>query len=138
MEECIFCKIVQGKSSCHKIYEDKNFLAFLDLYPFNPGHVLVIPKKHYRWVWQVKNAANYWAVANKIALVINKILKPETVLFITAGFEIPHAHIHLVPRFANDGHGRFLILENKKNIPETEMKRIANKLNFFIKRGGAI
>ena len=47
MEDCIFCKIVKGEIPCHKVYEDDDVLAFLDISPVNPGHTLVIPKRHY-------------------------------------------------------------------------------------------
>ncbi|MDP9249341.1 MAG: HIT domain-containing protein, partial [bacterium] len=52
-QECIFCKIVKGEVPAIKVYEDENFLAFLDIRPMGPGHTQVIPKKHYRFVWDL-------------------------------------------------------------------------------------
>lgn len=103
MDDCIFCKIVNGQIPCHKIYEDENFLAFLDIKPFAKGHTLVIPKKHYRWVYDVPNFNEYWQVAQKIALDIkNSSLNPEYISFLTMGNEVLHAHIHVIPRFMSD------------------------------------
>ncbi len=128
MNDCVFCQIIKGKLPSYKVYEDKDFLGFLDIYPFNPGHILVIPKKHLRWVWQVENAEEYWSIANKLALRVIKNLKPKTIFFVTAGYEIIHAHIHIVPRFKNDGHGSFIKFDNKKNITKEKMQEIADKI----------
>ena len=53
MQECIFCQIVAGKLPSYKVYEDEEFLAFLDIFPKSTGHTLVIPKKHVEWVWDL-------------------------------------------------------------------------------------
>ena len=55
MEDCIFCKIAQGKIPSYKIWEDKNNLAFLDVNPLNPGHVLLIPKKHEDYLFDLND-----------------------------------------------------------------------------------
>lgn len=103
MDDCVFCKIVSGEIPCRKVFEDENFLAFLDIKPFAIGHVLVIPKKHYRWVYDVPNFGEYWQVAQKIALDIkNSPLNPEYISFLTMGNEVPHAHIHIIPRSTED------------------------------------
>jgi len=70
MDDCIFCKIVKGEIPAFKVYEDNDFLAFLDINPISVGHTLLIPKKHYRWVYDVPNFGEYWQVAQKIALSI--------------------------------------------------------------------
>jgi histidine triad (HIT) family protein len=126
---CIFCQIIKGKIPCHKVYEDDDFLGFLDIRPFNPGHALVIPKKHYRWVWQVPKVGQYWQAANKVALAQLKVLvNPLAVFFLTSGFEIEHAHIHVLPRFKNDGHGGFVKFGNFKKISQKQMQTIAKKI----------
>ena len=79
--DCVFCKIVNKEIHANIVYEDDNFLAFLDIHPQSPGHTLVIPKKHYRWVWDVPIDMNdekgltrdsaigkYFEVVAKIAL----------------------------------------------------------------------
>ena len=60
-QNCIFCKIISGTIPSYKIYEDVNFLAFLDIHPQTPGHAQVIPKNHHRWVWDVPNIGEYFA-----------------------------------------------------------------------------
>jgi histidine triad (HIT) family protein len=128
MENCIFCKIVAGEIPCYKIYEDADFLAFLDIQPFNPGHVLVIPKKHFRWVWDVSNVGSYYELAAKIALAQKKALNTDYVVSLVMGQQVPHAHIHLVPRFANDGHEEGVNPKNIKEISKEEMLEIAEKI----------
>jgi len=103
MSDCIFCKIIKGEIPCHKVYEDDNFLAFIDINPVSLGHTLLIPKTHYRWVYDVPNFGEYWQVAQKIALNIkNSPLNPEYISFLTMGNEVPHAHIHIIPRSQKD------------------------------------
>ncbi len=93
MENCIFCKIIAGEIPCHKVYEDADFLAFLDIRPISAGHTLVIPKQHYRWVWDVPNAGPYFEVARKVALAQKKAFNTDEVFSKIVGEEVPHAHI---------------------------------------------
>lgn len=127
--ECIFCKIISGEIPSYKVYEDENFFAFLDIRPLNPGHTLVIPKKHYRWVWDVENIGGYFEVVKKIANAIKKVLNTDYVVSLVFGEEVPHAHVWLAPRFEGDGHGGAIELKNVKAISEKEMKSIAEKIN---------
>lgn len=64
---CIFCEIVKGEIPAYKVYEDGNFLAFLDINPQSPGHTQVITKKHYRWVWDVPSESDEPASAKATA-----------------------------------------------------------------------
>jgi histidine triad (HIT) family protein len=95
--DCIFCKIVKGEIPAEKVYEDGNFLAFLDIHPLSAGHTLVIPKKHYRWVWDIPDAGVYFEVARKIALAIKQSFGTEYVFLKIIGEEVLHAHIWLFP-----------------------------------------
>lgn len=97
MENCIFCKIVQGEIPSHKVYEDEKFLAFLDIRPLSPGHTLVIPKKHYRWVWDLPNVGEYFEVVRKIAKAQQKAFNTEWILSKIIGDEVIHAHIWVFP-----------------------------------------
>lgn len=97
MAECIFCKIVRGAVAAEKIYEDSNFIAFLDVKPLSPGHTLIVPKKHYRWVWDVPNVGAYFEVAQRIAIAERKAFGTEFILSKVIGDEVPHAHIWLFP-----------------------------------------
>lgn len=94
---CIFCKIVSGEIPAHKIYEDENFLAFLDINPQSPGHTQVIPKEHVRWVWDYENVCAYFEVVKKIALAQRKAFDTEWILSKIVGDEVPHAHIWVFP-----------------------------------------
>jgi histidine triad (HIT) family protein len=97
MENCVFCKITKGEIPSYKVYEDKNFLAFLDIHPVSPGHTLIIPKVHHRWVWDVPNTEEYFEVAKKIALAQRKAFNTEMILSKVYGEEVPHAHVWIYP-----------------------------------------
>lgn len=97
MDDCIFCKIVNGDIPCYKIYEDDEFLAFLDISEFTEGHTLVIPKKHFRFIWDVENMQGYGNAVKKICNHFTKELGYKYVDTLSFGRMVPHAHIHLVP-----------------------------------------
>ena len=104
MENCVFCKVVHGELPSTKVYEDEHFLAFLDIRPQAPGHTLVIPKEHYRWVWDLPagrqaspNLGDYFEVVGTIARALQKAFGVEMVLSKIIGEEVPHAHIWLFP-----------------------------------------
>jgi histidine triad (HIT) family protein len=97
MKDCIFCKIVKKEIPAHIVYEDDDFLAFLDIHPQSPGHVQVIPKRHYRWVWEVPNVGQYFEVVRKIAQAQQKAFKTEFILSKIVGDEVEHAHIWVFP-----------------------------------------
>lgn len=97
MDDCIFCKIVAGEIPAHKVYEDDDFFAFLDIHPQTPGHTQVIPKQHIRWVWDVPNVGAYFEVVKKIALAERKAFGTEWILSKIIGDEVPHAHIWVFP-----------------------------------------
>ena len=129
MDDCIFCKIVRGEIPCYKVYEDDKFLAFLDINPISTGHTLLIPKIHYRWVYDVPEFGEYWEIAKKIALNIkNSSLTPEFISFLTVGNEVPHAHIHITPRTGLDNIAPVLDNLPKLRPSEEEFKNIAQKI----------
>jgi len=97
MDNCIFCKIVAGEIPAHKVYEDDNFLAFLDIHPQAPGHVQVIPKQHYRWVWDMPEVGPYFELVSKIANAQRKAFQTEWILAKVIGDEVPHAHVWVYP-----------------------------------------
>ena len=96
MEDCIFCTIAKNKRA-YMIYEDEQFLAFLDIFPVVLGHTLVVPKKHFRWVWDVENIDEYFQVCQKIAKHMQKTLGQELIISLIFGEAVHHAHVHLVP-----------------------------------------
>jgi len=96
MENCLFCKIVSGEVPAYKIYEDDNYLAFLDIARFTDGHTIVMPKKHYRFIWDIDNVGAFYEFAVKIANHYRG-LGYEFIDSASFGRLIPHAHYHLVP-----------------------------------------
>ncbi|MEM3126861.1 MAG: HIT domain-containing protein [Candidatus Woesearchaeota archaeon] len=131
MDNCIFCKIAKGEIPSYKVYEDKDFLAFLDITPRNKGHTLVVPKKHFRWVWDVDDTLTkkQGIIVKKIANALKKTFNIDYVVSFIMGNEVPHSHVHLVPRFGNDGHGALIDLKNIKQISKEEMAQIANNIS---------
>lgn len=97
MENCVFCKIVNKEIPAEIVYEDRDFLAFLDINPQSPGHTQVIPKKHVRWVWDYERAGAYFEIAQKIALAQRKAFDTDFILSKIVGDEVPHAHIWIFP-----------------------------------------
>jgi len=95
----IFSKIVSGEILSHKIYEDSNHLAFLDIFPISRGHVLVIPKKEIDYVFDMDDCeySELLLIAKKISLAIKKVFNCERVSLNIVGLDIPHVHIHLIP-----------------------------------------
>lgn len=85
------------------MYEDNDFLAFLDIHPQSPGHVQIIPKQHYRWIWDIRNAGAFFEVAQKIAKAQQKAFGTDWILSKSVGDEVPHAHIWVFP--SNDAAG---------------------------------
>ena len=72
-------------------------MAFLSIEPTSPGHTLVIPKQHHRWVWDVPNLGEYFTVAGKIALAQRRAFGAEAIWSKVIGDEVPHAHIWIFP-----------------------------------------
>jgi len=101
---CIFCKIGKGEIPCDKIYEDKNFLVFLDIKPVSDGHLLIIPKEHIIWMQdaQDETISLIFKLTKKMMLALKKSIQCDFVQTSIVGEEVPHFHIHLIPRYLND------------------------------------
>lgn len=104
MSDCIFCKIVKREIPAYIVYEAVDFIAFLDIHPQSPGHVQVIPKQHYRWVWDLPERGaggptigEYFKICQKIALAQQKAFGTEAIWSKIMGDEVPHAHIWIFP-----------------------------------------
>ena len=95
----IFSKIVAGEIPCHKVWEDERHLAFLDIHPIRPGHTLVIPKHEVDYLFDLDSEAHaaLWATAHMIATRLKETLGCARVCVAVLGYEVPHAHIHLIP-----------------------------------------
>ena len=110
MSDCIFCKIVEGSIPSHKVFEDENCYAFLDIFPANRGHTLVIPKKHVKDIHEAdaETYAHVASTAKTVADLLNTQLASDgtTVFQMSreAGWQtVFHLHMHVIPRWENDG-----------------------------------
>ena len=124
----IFTKIVKGEIPSYKVYEDQNFLAFLDINPLKKGHTLVIPKKEVDYIFDIdsKEYQNLWNTAKKIALGMKKVIECNRISIVVMGLEVPHAHIHLIPL---DSMQDIDFSQPKLKISNDEMVQIANRIN---------
>ena len=97
MDDCIFCKIVDGEIPSYKVAENDKFLAFLDISQMTQGHTLVIPKDHHEFMWDVPNIGEYFEFVKKVGNHFIDNLGYKYIDTITMGREVPHSHIHLMP-----------------------------------------
>jgi histidine triad (HIT) family protein len=117
MENCIFCKIASGAVPAEKIWEDDSFLAFLDISPINPGHTLIIPKKHVQSVFEVDEESfpRMFAAAKRLSGPLLRATGAKRLGMLVEGFLIEHAHLHLVPLH---GGGELAFSRARKAAPE--------------------
>ncbi|MFA6524200.1 MAG: HIT family protein [Candidatus Paceibacterota bacterium] len=130
MENCIFCKITKGEIPCDKIYEDKDFLVFLDIQPVSHGHLLVIPKKHIIWMQDSddKTISEIFKLTKKIMIAMKISMKCDYVQVSVNGEEVPHFHIHLIPRYFDDNLPKFPRKKYQEGEPTELVKRIIQAL----------
>lgn len=123
----LFSKIVSGEIPCYKIAENDFFLAFLDINPLQKGHVLVIPKIEVDYYFDLddKTLTAFNIFAKKVAKAIKKSMNCERVGVAVIGFEVPHAHMHLVPM---NGVNDLNFSNPKMVLTNNEMDMIANKI----------
>ena len=105
MEDCIFCKIIQGEIPCFKVYEDNDCLAFADINPIAEGHTLVIPKTHAENLWEItgESLAAVHKASKKVIQGIKDALDPDGVAALQLNGRgvnqtVMHYHLHLIPR----------------------------------------
>ncbi len=113
MAECIFCRIITGEAPASMVYEDQVCVAFMDIHPLNPGHLLVVPRVHAAGLANLpeQTGGRLFQVAQKLAAALRQSeLRCEGInLFLAdgtaAGQEVFHVHVHVLPRFTGDGFG---------------------------------
>jgi len=123
----IFSKIIGGEIPSYKIAESDKFFAFLDIYPVQKGHTLVIPKIEVDKIFDVPDEylAELLVFAKPIAKAIEASFKCDRVNILTVGLEVPHAHVHLIPiNHTNDMN----LLNDKLKLSAEEMKEIQQKI----------
>jgi len=135
MSDCIFCKIVAGEIPCYKIYEDDDFLAFLDIQPISKGHTLIIPKKHYETFEEtpVEILARMIKIVHKIGIMVKQATNADGFNVglnncPAAGQIIMHTHFHIIPRFNNDELRTWPSVECSKEEFEEISKNMKNNL----------
>ena len=131
MTDCLFCSILQKKIPCHKVYENDSFIAFLDIHPVHLGHVLVVSKQHFETIEEMplNQAKDLLSSIQEISKALRQELGAEGVNVIAnsgsvAGQVIFHAHMHIIPRFANDG----LAPWSGKDVSEEDLVHNASQL----------
>ena len=103
-ESCVFCKIVAKEAPANVVYEDDTVIAFMSIQPINVGHTLVVPKKHYKNIYEIpeEDVAYLYKIVKKIALAVNKAVNAEGIRIVqnngeAAGQVIFHMHVHIIP-----------------------------------------
>jgi histidine triad (HIT) family protein len=143
IDNCIFCKIAQKKIDAKIIDENENAIAFLDAFPLTAGHTLVITKNHYAKLQDVEfdNITQLFSLASKILPSIEKGTGVQSTLIAIhngkdAGQEIPHLHVHIVPRKLGDGgssiHSMF---DSSHRLEESEMIKVFKKIKEQLESG---
>lgn len=128
--DCIFCKIVKGEIPSAKVYEDRDVLGFLDIKPVNPGHTLVIPKKHFVNIHDMPDelVGKVAIAAKRIADAILKLGAKGVNIGMNngapAGQIVFHAHTHVMPRYGTDSFSLWVGKEYDGN----EREEVANKI----------
>ena len=106
---CVFCEIVAGRASAHRIAESNGAIAILDIAPLAPGHALVLSRRHVPW-WQdlsESEAAEVFSLAHRVARKLSSAFEPDLVCLYARGKRIPHTHVFLVPSREGDVLDRF-------------------------------
>ena len=127
----IFSKIVRNEIPSYKVYENENFLAFLDINPLKKGHTLVIPKIEVDYIFDLesKEYQELWNFAKLVANGMKRVIKCERISIVVMGLEVPHAHIHLIPL---DNMQDIDFSQPKLNLSSDQMNKIASLINSAI------
>ena len=135
--DCLFCKIIAGVIPAEKVYNDDNFIAFLDIKPVNLGHTLLVPKEHSRNIFDITDEllTHVGPVLKKLSQAVTEATNAEG---ITIGWNneraggqlIFHSHIHIMPRFTDDGHEHW---KGKENISSIELQKTAERIRSAVR-----
>ncbi|MDE3235968.1 MAG: HIT family protein [Bacteroidota bacterium] len=127
----LFSKIIAGEIPSYKIAEDDRFYAFLDIFPSAPGHTLVVPKIEVDRLFDLPTdyLQGILAFAQPIAKAVQQAYGCDRVNIITIGFEVPHAHIHLLPM---NGMGDMNALAHKMKVTPAQLKEVQEKIVSYL------
>jgi histidine triad (HIT) family protein len=127
----VFTKIINGDIPCHKIAENENYIAFLDVFPLKKGHTLIVPKKEVDYLFDLDSETYLGLMdfSKKIAIAIKLAFPCNRIGMTVIGLEVPHAHIHLIPiNVMNDmNFGNIKLLLTKE-----EFEVCADKIKSFL------
>ena len=133
-ESCVFCRIISNELPSYKVYEDKNCVAFLDIKPVNPGHLLVVSKEHYETITDMPKTVlkEISGVIQDLARKVETKLDPDGIKIVQnngaqAGQEVLHFHVHLIPRYEGD-EVNYLEEWTTQELSTAEMNRLAGLL----------
>ena len=135
-EECIFCGIVAGDVPSHTVYEDETTIAFLDANPLARGHTVVVPKDHHERVEDLPDdvARDLFGTVHDLVPDVEAAVGAEAVNVgindgEVAGQVVPHLHVHVVPRFPDDGGRTFhAVAASQEDLSEAELEEIADAI----------
>jgi len=135
-DDCVFCAIVDGEIPAHTVHETGTTLAFLDANPLAEGHALVVPKAHHARLDEMPAdlAADVFAAVHELVPRVEAAVDADAVTVgvndgAAAGQEVPHAHVHLVPRTADDGHGPVhAAFGGQLDVDDTALDRVAGAI----------
>ncbi len=140
VEDCIFCKIVNKQGEATVVYEDAHTLAFLDIHPLNPGHTLVIPKKHYANMLEmpVEEAGRVFVSVAKVMRGVEHASQADGISIgqsngRAASQDVFHMHVHIIPRFNHEMMGGF---PNRKQMRRSELEEIGRKIKAAVASAG--
>lgn len=138
MTDCIFCRIVAGNMPAHKVYEDEHLLAFMDIFPAEPGHTLLIPKAHAENLFEMDAAgmAAVGAFSVRLAAAIRMALQPDGLMVFqlngaAAGQTVFHYHMHFLPRH----HGSAPALHGRTMAQPDELAAMAGRIRAALEMG---
>ena len=135
MNDCIFCKIIDGTIPSVKVYEDENVYAFMDVAPLTKGHTLLVPKQHVKDLFEMPEdvAKNLYAVAPKIANAIKSAFNPAGMNTINnngsfAGQTVFHYHLHFIPRYDETDGLKFRWETKQNEFTPDVLKEVASQI----------
>lgn len=140
MEQCVFCDIINGKSPASIVYKDELCIAFMDIRPFNKGHLLVVPNTHATYLADLdpEIGGHLFKVTQKLSSAVRKSgVKCEGIdLFLAdgeaAGQEVFHLHIHILPRYKRDGFGLKFGRDYEKLPERSDLDKVASDIESHI------
>lgn len=126
----LFSRIIAGEIPCHKIAENDQYFAFLDVFPCAVGHVLVVPKQEIDYLFDLSDElyAGLMSFAKQIEPAIRKAVPCKRVGVAVIGLEVPHAHVHLIPMNSMSD----MNFHNKLKLSPEELAETAAKIRSFL------